>query len=480
MRRSLLIGLTLFLLGASPTLAFYDPLKIPNNRVGVHVLEPGEVAEAAKLVNSHGGQWGYVTVVIRSNDLDREKWIKFFEECRKLQVIPIVRLATYPDGGTWVKPDALDLVDFANFLSDMPWPVENRYIILFNEVNHAGEWGDVIDPLEYSTLLLDAKRIFKARSSDYFLLSAGLDMSSPQAKDSWDALNYYRQLSRLQPDWYNSVDGLAVHSYPNPAFSASPTSTGRYGISGYKFETQLLRSLGYPDKPIFITETGWPHEQPFFKTAFTQVWTDPQIVAITPFLLFAGSGDFARFSLLSPNHDPKITYQEIADLDKIPGSPLLSETTIVPAQAYTSNIDFIGPAKNIWEKVSTLWAKVLGLKRMAINDTVFNIEIADTELKQQQGLSGRSQLADLSGMLFVFSKPDKHQFWMKDMNFALDFIWIRGGKVVQINTNVLPPSQTQDHPQIVDAEVKIDQVLEVAAGTVDKYGIKVGDIVERR
>src|SRR3989344_2674727 len=115
MRIILLLVLTLFIIPNS-LFAFYDPLSIPNNKYGVHILEPGEITKAAKLVNSSGGDWGYVTIPIRSDDRDRDKWTKFFESSRLLHLIPLIRLATYPDGGTWVRPTPYDLVDFANFL----------------------------------------------------------------------------------------------------------------------------------------------------------------------------------------------------------------------------------------------------------------------------------------------------------------------------------------------------------------------------
>ena len=157
----------------------YDPASVPNNRVGVHILDPNEINDAAKLINSSGGDWGYVTIPIRSNDRDRDKWLKFFQNARRLHVIPIIRLATYPNSDVWVEPNSADLIDFANFLNDMPWPTNNRYLILFNEPNHANEWGGNLNPYNYATLLIDAHRIFKDRSSDFFLISAGLDMSSP-------------------------------------------------------------------------------------------------------------------------------------------------------------------------------------------------------------------------------------------------------------------------------------------------------------
>ena len=474
MRKKLLIASTYLLVLA--------PLSVPNNRVGVHILDTAEVGPAAKLVNSSGGDWGYVTIVLRSNDLDRDKWTKFFADCRNLHLIPLVRLATYPgpaDAG-WVKPDALDLVDFANFLVDMPWPVKNRYVILFNEVNHAAEWGGQVNPVAYATLLLDAQRVFKQRSADFFLLSAGLDMSSAQSDNSWDALTYYRQMSKLQPQWYDSVDGLAVHAYPNPAFSSSPTSTTRFGVRSFQYEEKLFKSLGYPVKPIFITETGWPHDQPFFNVAFTQAWQDPNIVAITPFLLYAGSGDFAQFSLLNPNQSPKLSYQEIYHLSKNAGSPLLGETTLTSYSTYQSGAAYTSPALGIWDTLANFWARLLGQQRLAVGATVFDVDVAQTESQREKGLSGRTSMGGTSGMLFVFDHPSQYQFWMKDMHFGLDFVWVRGGKVVQVTTGVPPPDQTSGKPQIITPQEKVDQVVEVNMGTIDKYGIKVGDLVRPR
>jgi hypothetical protein len=230
---------------APPMQAIMEPLVVPNNRVGVHILDTGEIETAARLVNSNGGDWGYITIPLRSNDRDREKWIKFFERCRQLHIIPIIRIATYPDGPVWVKPDVYDLVDFANFLSEMPWPTKNRYVVLFNEPNHANEWGGEVNPFEYATLLLDAQRIFKERNSDFFLITGGLDMSVPNSPTSMEALRFYQIMTQLQPDWHDHIDGLSVHAYPNPAFSASVYSPTRYGITSFRYELQYLQRLGF-------------------------------------------------------------------------------------------------------------------------------------------------------------------------------------------------------------------------------------------
>lgn len=471
MKKTLVLSTLLLCLFAPRVLAAGDPLGVPNNRVGVHILDTGELDQAAKLVNSNGGDWGYVTVVLRSNDFDRAKWSQFFIDCRRLHIIPIVRIATYPDGGTWVKPDAYDLVDFANFLGDMPWPTKNRYVILFNEVNRANEWGNSVSPTEYSQIVSEAAAEFKTRSADFFLISAGLDMAAPNSGTSEDALTYYRQMG----DWLGAVDGIGVHAYSNPGFTAPLNTKSRQGIVNYRFIP------GSNTKPLFITETGWPSDSPFYTAAFSQYWTDANIVAVTPFLLHAASGDFAKFSLLDAQMQPKNGYREIADLPKLTGSPQLSSILTLPdgvvVTSSSAALTSATPAISLWNKLTKLWADIRGLTTIKIGSTNLQVETADTEAKRTQGLSDRLSMNENEGMLFKFDNPGIYMFWMKDMRFPLDFIWIRGDKVVQIDKNIDPPGKTYGIPAIITPHEKIDQVLEVNAGWADKYGIKEGDIV---
>ncbi|OGD08224.1 hypothetical protein A3H89_04135 [Candidatus Amesbacteria bacterium RIFCSPLOWO2_02_FULL_48_11] len=442
------ILLVLWVLGFTVSVvnAIVDPLSVPNNRIGVHILEPSEIASAASLVNSSGGDWGYVTIPLRADDRDFDKWSEFFTSATRLHLIPIIRLATFAAGPTWVAPTVLDLVDFANFLAGMPWPVKNRYVILFNEPNHAAEWGGTVSPLQYVNLLIDAHLIFKSRSQDFFLLTSGLDMSAPTNHTSLDALQFYRALTLLQPRWYSFIDGLSVHAYPNPGFASSVNSTSRYGITSFRYETQLLRRLGFPPKPVFITETGRPGSADFFLPALTQIWTDPDVVAVTPFLLFAGAGEFTRFSLLDTSKNPTAAYNSLLNIPKISGSPLLSA--------------------------------VSALRRLSLSGVEINVEIADTQPVRTAGLSGRSKLDPATGMLFIFPDSSRHSFWMQGMNFALDFVWIKGGKIVQITPDVPPPSQTGNVPRQLTPDQPVDQVLEVPAGFTSLYETKVGDVVK--
>ena len=118
--------------------------------------------------------------------------------------------------------------------------------------------------------------------------------------------------------------------------------------------------------------------------------------------------------------------------------------------------------------------KVGFMKNLQVGPHAYSVEIADTMLAQARGLSGRESLAENSGMLFVFKSPSMQSFWMKDMQFPLDFVWIAEGKVIGITENVPfePATATQSPP------APADMVLELPAGAVQRDGIRVGDVVE--
>lgn len=113
------------------------------------------------------------------------------------------------------------------------------------------------------------------------------------------------------------------------------------------------------------------------------------------------------------------------------------------------------------------------LKRLRVGDNEYSVELADTLLSQARGLSGRERLLENHGMLFVFPSPSLQAFWMKDMQFPLDFIWINGGKVIGVTENVpvVPENNIQRPPS------PADMVLEVSAGTVARDKIRIGDEV---
>jgi len=112
-------------------------------------------------------------------------------------------------------------------------------------------------------------------------------------------------------------------------------------------------------------------------------------------------------------------------------------------------------------------------KKLVIGNTEILVEIADTQAKMEKGLSGRNSLPENQGMLFLFKEPNFYGFWMKGMNFPLDFIWIRENEVVETTENVKP--EDFQPPKNLLPKEKVDKVLEVNAGFVEKSKIKIGD-----
>jgi len=114
-----------------------------------------------------------------------------------------------------------------------------------------------------------------------------------------------------------------------------------------------------------------------------------------------------------------------------------------------------------------------------INENKFNVLIADDIAKRSKGLSILNYLKEDEGMLFIFDYADKYGFWMKDMKFAIDIIWIKDNKIVDITTNIEPePNKSIFNLKTYYPSEAVDKVLEVAAGVVEKYNIKIGDTIQ--
>jgi uncharacterized membrane protein (UPF0127 family) len=114
------------------------------------------------------------------------------------------------------------------------------------------------------------------------------------------------------------------------------------------------------------------------------------------------------------------------------------------------------------------------LNRVGIGGTTINVVVADTPAEQEQGLSGHSPLAAGDGMLFVFKAPALYGFWMKDMLFPLDIIWISADHKITYIEKSLQPST---YPETFAPKLPSQYVLEVIAGTADKNHWTVGEDV---
>lgn len=115
------------------------------------------------------------------------------------------------------------------------------------------------------------------------------------------------------------------------------------------------------------------------------------------------------------------------------------------------------------------------IKFVRIGGREIKVDLALTPLEQERGLSGRKELQGDEGMLFVFPTPGKYYFWMKDMKFAIDIIWVGEDlRVIYIKKDAQPAS----FPKLFGPALDAKYVLEVTSGFSDKNNVKVGDRVE--
>lgn len=332
----IILSLLLFMVSSSSARAIVDPLAVPNNKFGIHLMDENDLNRAAELVNSTGGDWGYVTLVIREDERDTNRWNRAFRTMKKLHLIPLVRIATEMTNDGWTQGSLSEIGNWTTFLDSLEWPTVNRYIIVGNEPNHATEWHGEISPEEYTDYLVSFSQSLKSTNDRFFVLPAGLDASAPSDNNHMDEETYLRRMITHNADVFDHIDGWNSHSYPNPAFMGSVSDTGRKSIRTYEWELELLENLDITKNlPVFITETGWVHNTPDnsynlsenevaenLVLAFTTVWTDERIVAITPFILTFPGKPFDVFSWTNEVGEPYSFYYAVRDLEKIHGQPV--------------------------------------------------------------------------------------------------------------------------------------------------------------
>lgn len=101
-----------------------------------------------------------------------------------------------------------------------------------------------------------------------------------------------------------------------------------------------------------------------------------------------------------------------------------------------------------------------------------NLEVADTDAKRIKGLSDRDALGEGRGMLFISDVAETQCFWMKDMRFSIDMIWLDDQKKVQ---KIVPSVSPDSYPSQFCHEQPSLYVLELNSGQSAKMGITVGE-----
>lgn len=107
----------------------------------------------------------------------------------------------------------------------------------------------------------------------------------------------------------------------------------------------------------------------------------------------------------------------------------------------------------------------------------FNVIVASSQQAREIGLSETKSLSQNQGMIFLFDKPDYYSFWMKNMKFPIDIIYINNDTIITIVNNATPPKDNKGNPIIYTPIAPADKVLEIQAGLSRKYNFKNGDKV---
>lgn len=314
-----------------------SPEEQKNNKFGIYIYAEEErfFRLADELVNSNGGDWGYVLIPFNVRDRDRTRWTRAFSQMREHHLIPVIQLHD-------INPDDYkdQTEDAAEFLNSFVWPTRSRYISAYNEPNDARFWYGRVDPAEYAKILNYTITTFKKENPDFFILNGALNVSAPTHADGsyLDAFEYMNRMNNELPGIFDRLDGWASHSYPQPEFSGDPRSTGRWSIKAYEEELKYLKnSLGVAKElPVFITETGWAHAEgeainsryytsvkiaEFFKVAFEEVWLkDDRVVAVMPFTI-RYNAPFDHFSWIDSSNNPYSHFEVVKSLKKVKGNP---------------------------------------------------------------------------------------------------------------------------------------------------------------
>lgn len=113
-----------------------------------------------------------------------------------------------------------------------------------------------------------------------------------------------------------------------------------------------------------------------------------------------------------------------------------------------------------------------------IDNKKFKLIAAKSLKAKSKGLSGTEKIPE-DGMIFFFDTPQKLVFWMKDVHYPIDIVWINQNEVVHINENV--PTELEvpdDYLRRYTSKFDTDTVIELNAGDAKKFNIQKGSIIK--
>jgi len=117
-------------------------------------------------------------------------------------------------------------------------------------------------------------------------------------------------------------------------------------------------------------------------------------------------------------------------------------------------------------------------KLIVENKTTIAITLANTEEKKIQGYSQHLPISYQEGMLFVYDQPNFYSFWMKDMLFDLDFIFIKDQRIVDLVEDVKAPPNNHGQIEYINSKKIFNKVLEVRSGFIKKYKTEINNRIQ--
>jgi len=112
--------------------------------------------------------------------------------------------------------------------------------------------------------------------------------------------------------------------------------------------------------------------------------------------------------------------------------------------------------------------------QVCFNNYCFNVEIAQTSAQKAKGLMFRKEIEQNQGMLFIFEQEKEHSFWMKNVSFPLDIIWIDANKKVVFVSYDSQPCYNDSKCTAIKPTANAKYVLEINGGVAKGIGIKEG------
>lgn len=114
---------------------------------------------------------------------------------------------------------------------------------------------------------------------------------------------------------------------------------------------------------------------------------------------------------------------------------------------------------------------------VTIKEHIVSVETVTDQKAKEIGLTKYASIKEDQGMLFLFDQPGMYTFWMKNMKFPIDILFINNDTIVSFVENAQPVDATVENPAVYAPEAAVDKVLEIKAGLVKQYEIKKGDKV---